>query len=100
MNAVFNYSSLLITEDMQKLLNRGLNFCIKPLKINLSSILTDFKRFKRKMLWHEYFYGEDKMDYEAPLFKTEKISFRTNQIGIRNCLTLNDRILVMVNSML
>ena len=78
MNAVFNYSSLLITDDMQKLLNRGLNFCIKPLKINLSSILTDFKRFKRKMLWHEYFYGEDKVDYKAPLFKTEKTNVPRN----------------------
>ena len=30
------------------------------------------------MLWHEYFYGEDKMDYEAPLFKTEKTNVPRN----------------------
>ena len=77
-SAVFNYSSIHITDDMNKLLNRGLNFCIKPMKINLSNILTDFKRFKRKMLWHEFFHDNDNSDYKAPLFKTEKSNYPKN----------------------
>ena len=71
-SVVFNYSSIELTESMIKLLNRGLNFCIKPLSVNLSNVLVDFKKFERKTKWREFFYGVTDQDYTPPIFKTEK----------------------------
>ena len=50
-SVVFNYSTVTLTEAMGNLLNRGLNFGITPLKLNLTQVLVDFKRFERTMLW-------------------------------------------------
>ena len=38
-NLVFNYSSVSLTDDMTKLLNRGLNFAILPLKLDKSLLI-------------------------------------------------------------
>ena len=40
---VFNYSDVEVTESMDKLLNRGLNFSVLPNKMDLTQVLTDFK---------------------------------------------------------
>ena len=72
LSVVFNYSSFELSDAMISLLNRGLNFCVKPLGVDLSKLLTDFKKFERKMLWKEFFSGEEQNDYQPPLFKTEK----------------------------
>ena len=40
---------------MAKLLNKGLNFTITPLKLNITQILVDWQKFERKMRWREYF---------------------------------------------
>ena len=42
-NVIFNYSSITLTEAMEKLLNRGLNFSILPLKLDITQTLVEFK---------------------------------------------------------
>ena len=54
-SVVFNQSNLVLTEAMDNLLNRGLNFAILPLKMDLTQVLVDFKRFERTMVWREFF---------------------------------------------
>ena len=72
-SAVFNYSNIELTEAMNNLLNRGLNFAILPKKLDITQVLVDFERFKRSTLWHEYFHGkENEEEYKEPIFKTKK----------------------------
>ena len=77
-SVVFNYSDLILTEPMMNLLNRGLNFAVKPSSINLSNILTDFKKFERKIKWQEFFSGQENPDYTPPIFKQEKTNLPRN----------------------
>ena len=63
---------------MMNLLNRGLNFAVKPSSINLSNILTDFKKFERKIKWQEFFSGQENPDYTPPIFKQEKTNLPRN----------------------
>ena len=70
---VFNYSSVQLTEDMSNLLNRGLNFSILPLKLDITQILVDFRKYERSIIWHEFWFGrETENEYEKPMFKTHK----------------------------
>lgn len=72
-NVIFNYSSIVLTEAMENLLNRGLNFVITPLSLDMSQVLVDFAKFERSLLWKEFFAGsEEQQTYIPPLFKTEK----------------------------
>ena len=58
---------------MENLLNRGFNFAILPLKLDLTQVLVDFKRFERSVIWHEYFHGyENDGDARKKIFKTNK----------------------------
>ena len=41
-SAVHNFSDMILTQAMETLLNRGLNFCITPLKLNVTEILVDW----------------------------------------------------------
>ena len=78
-NVVFNYSSVKLTEDMENVLNRGLNFAILPLKLDLTQVLTDFKRFERTMIWNEFWYGrENQMGRKKPIFKNKKNNLPRN----------------------
>ena len=43
-----------LTAGMEKVLNRGLNFSIQPLKLNMTQVLVDFSRFERSMLWQNF----------------------------------------------
>ena len=70
----FNYSNIELTKAMEKVLDRGLNFCIQPLKLDLTQVLTDYKRFERIMIWTEYFHGDENLVTEKPTFKTMKIN--------------------------
>ena len=47
---------------METLLNRGLSFTVLPLKLDLTEVLVDFKRFERSAIWHEFMYGKEKDD--------------------------------------
>lgn len=41
---------------MIKVLNRGLKFAITPLKLDITQILTDFRRFERTMVWKAFWF--------------------------------------------
>ena len=71
-SVVFNYSSINLTESMEKVLNRGLNFAIMPLKLNMTQVLVDYKQFERTIIWQEFWFGRDKVVYKPPIFKTKK----------------------------
>ena len=75
---VFNYSSIELNPAMEKVLDRGLNFCIQPLKLDLTQVLVDYKRFERTMIWIEYFYGDESPSIEKPIFKTMKTNLPKN----------------------
>ena len=76
---VFNYSNIVLTEAMQNLLNRGLNFSILPLKLDLTQVLVDYKKFERSTIWHEFWYGrEQDSERKVPIFKTNKSNLPKN----------------------
>ena len=64
---------------MRNLLNRGFNFSILPLKLDLTQVLVDFKRFERSVIWHEYFHGrESDGDFKRKIFKSSKSNLPKN----------------------
>ena len=64
---------------MKSLLNRGLSFSILPLKLDLTQVLVDFKRFERSVIWHEFWFGQkDKESFTPPIFKTHKRNLPKN----------------------
>ena len=78
-SVIFNYSKVELTEAMQNLLNRGFNFSILPLKLDLTQVLVDFKRFQRSAIWHEYFHGSESDDtFSEKIFKVSKSNLPTN----------------------
>ena len=78
-STIFNYSSIELTKAMVTLLNRGLNFAILPLKLDLTQVLVDFKRFERSIIWHEFWYGsENKEPYSPPIFRLQKRNLPKN----------------------
>jgi peptide-methionine (R)-S-oxide reductase len=68
---------------MLNLLNKGLNFSVKPLYVNLADILTDFKKFERTVRWKEFFHEKETV-YSPPIFKKEKTNLPTNHQPPRN----------------
>ena len=76
---IFNYSSLELTYLMKNLLNRGLNFSVLPLKLDITQVLVDFNRFERSVLWQEFWAGREKDEsYANPIFKTKKSNLPQN----------------------
>ena len=63
---------------MQKLLNRGLNFCVLPKKLDLTQVLVDFKRFERSALWREFWFQSEQVTAEPQIFKTKKNNLPKN----------------------
>ena len=45
-STIFNYSRIEMSEPMTKLLNRGLNFTILPLKLDLTEVIVDYNKFE------------------------------------------------------
>ena len=56
-NMVFNFSTLKLSKDAQSLLNKGLNFCPTPDKINTTQISADLFRMDRKFGWKHFYHG-------------------------------------------
>ena len=56
---VTNYSDIVLTKDMESLLNRGLNFAITPKSVNTTDIHAGFKRLERSMKWGEVLHKND-----------------------------------------
>ena len=78
-NLVFNYSSIELTEAMDNLLNRGLNFSILPLKLDVTQILVDYRKFERSVIWHEFWFGkENDQEYQKPIFRKQKTNMPKN----------------------
>ena len=78
-STIFNYSKIELTQPMINLLNRGLNFAVLPLKMDLTQVLVDFKRFERSAIWHEFWYGKEKnRNYKPPIFKKQKRNYPKN----------------------
>ena len=41
--------------------------------MDLTQVLTDFKRFERSIIWYEYWYGRDsENEGEKPIFRIQK----------------------------
>ena len=73
---------------MKTLLNRGLSFSILPIKLDLTQVLVDFKRFERSAIWHEFWYGREKDEnYKPPIFKTEKRNLPKNHTTSKDLKT-------------
>ena len=76
---IFYYSTVKLTQDMENVLNRGLNIAILPLNLDLTQVLTDFKRFERTMIWKEFWYGrENENGRKIPMFKQKKNNLPRN----------------------
>ena len=54
LTAILNYSSIVLTDDMEELLNMGLNFAILPLNLDITQVLVDFKKYERSLVWKEF----------------------------------------------
>ena len=72
-NIVFNYTDITLTQAMQKLLNRGLNFAVMPKKLDITEMLVDYRRFERAVTWHEFWFGRNSEENKTiPIFKLKK----------------------------
>ena len=61
---------------MEKVLNRGLNFCVLPLKLDLTQVLVDFKQFERTIAWQEFWHNRDQSEQpRRRIFKNKKHNF-------------------------
>ena len=82
-SAIYNFSTLTLTLDMIKVLNRGLNFCVAPLKLNLTEILVDFRKFERKLRWREFWADEEgnieNSEWKPEIFPKNKTTFPTTR---------------------
>ena len=78
--AVYNYSSMKLTQDMEELLNLGLNFAVLPIRLDITQILVDYKKYERSLVWHEFWFGRENAHttYNPPMFKTNKTNFPKN----------------------
>ena len=64
---------------MLSLLGRALNFSVLPLKLDITEVLVDFKRFARAAIWQEYWYGREKdPNYKKPIFRNQKNNLLKN----------------------
>ena len=77
-SVIFNYTNIVLSDSMEKVLNRGLNFSILPKKMDMTQLRVDLKRFKRSAIWKEYFYGRDQGKLEKQIFKTNKSNLPKN----------------------
>ena len=55
-------------------LNRGLNFAILPLKLDITQVLVGVKKFEKSIIWKEFWFGRDKEEFKPPIFKSKKIN--------------------------
>ena len=78
-NLVTNLSSMELSNDMLKVLNKGLNYCVVKGKPNMSGMLSNFKQFERKLRWKEFFFDTDNDTSQTlPLFRKEKTNMPPN----------------------
>jgi hypothetical protein len=44
---------------MKTVLNRGLNFCVTPLTLNITNVQVDYRKFERSIKWKEFFANQN-----------------------------------------
>jgi hypothetical protein len=69
---IYNHSKLTLSEGMKSILNRGLNFCVTPLKLNITEVLVDYRKYERKIKWVEFFNNQEEDDTQEE-FKNQEI---------------------------
>ena len=66
---------------MESVLNKGLKFAILPLRLDITQILTDFRRHERSIVWKKFWHGkENYMKYKPPMFKQKIHNFPQKNI--------------------
>ena len=63
-NLINNLSDLNLTDNMKRLLNKGLNFCPSPKNVNITQISADCFHLERNMAWKYVFHSIDPPDDE------------------------------------
>ena len=65
---------------MKEVLNPGLNFAILPLKLDITQVLVDFKKYERSMIWKEFWFNreEENNNFTPPIFKEDKTNLPKN----------------------
>ena len=73
---VVNLSNYQLTEDEIKVLARGLKFIPSPRNINKTEVLSDIKKFGRRMRLKEFFHDKNNST-ESETSDTNKIDYET-----------------------
>ena len=77
-NLVTNLSNIQLTNGQKSLLNKGLNFCPNPDKVNLTQISADCYHLERNMAWKYIFPpGSNNLDpdyVKSPFDNTKKVN--------------------------
>ena len=64
---VTNLSDFTLSEDMRKLLNRGLSFVPVPGEVNKSGLIADLSRYERSMKWRDHFFEEEPQEIDGEI---------------------------------
>ena len=72
--AIINYSTVKLTQDMEDLLNLGLNFAILHLKLDITQVLVDFRTFERNIVWRDFFMTKKMKNLFHPYLNQMNIS--------------------------
>ena len=82
---IHNYSSFRITNQMEKLLAKGLKFTPTPKSLNVTQVLVDMFHLERKMGW-KYFFHKDEEDQSIDGYADEEDPIAGNVKGSEsNC---------------
>ena len=49
-----------------------------PLKLDLTQVLVDYKRFERSVIWYEFWHGRQKEEIDKPIFTKQKDNLPRN----------------------
>ena len=76
---VYNFSSITLTPEMESVLNRGMNFCPTPDKLDFTQVLADHNRFARTMFWTEFWANvTDPPEWNPGIFRKKKTNLPKN----------------------
>lgn len=54
----FSITQLELTKDMETVLDRGLKYAVLPLRLDITQVLVDFRRYERTMVWKKLWNGK------------------------------------------
>ena len=64
---------------MIEILNVGLKFAILPVKLDITQVLVDFRKYEGNLIWKDFFFGKEDSDkYKPPIFKLYKTNLPKN----------------------